>query len=271
MRRRRLDTEIVRRKLAGSKQEAAELIAADRVTVGGAPAANAGRFVSPNEAVVILNEPPRFVTRAGAKLAAGLERFNLSVENVRALDAGASGGGFTDCLLQHGARQVVAVDVGYGQLHERLRADPRVEVLDRTNIRDLAPGDLGPPFDLIVADLSFISLRHVIPGLIGQGRHGTDLVLLVKPQYEATRAEASRGKGVIRDPEVWRRVLAEIAGELLMKGASVLAGAISPIQGAEGNVEFLIHAALPEDMAPRQHQPLIDVDDLVAEAIRLSR
>jgi 23S rRNA (cytidine1920-2'-O)/16S rRNA (cytidine1409-2'-O)-methyltransferase len=144
-------------------------------------------------------------------------------------------------------------------------------VRDRTNIRNLALGDLGPPFDLIVADLSFISLRLVIPNLIGQGRDGTDIVLLVKPQFEATKVEASRGKGVIRDPDVWRRVLADIADELVMQGANVLAGTVSPIRGTEGNIEFLIHAALPEDNAARRDQPLIDVDDLVTQAIRVGR
>lgn len=271
MKRRRLDTEIVRRKLAASKADAAALVDAGRVTVSGAPATNPGRFVGPDEAVVILDEPPRFVTRAGAKLASALERFDLSVENARVLDAGASGGGFTDCLLQNGARQVVAVDVGYGQLHERLRTDPRVEVRDRTNVRNLAPGDLGPPLDLVVADLSFISLRLVIPQLIGQSHAGTNLVLLVKPQFEATRDEASRGKGVIRDPEVWRRVLIETTDELRSRGADVLAGAVSPVRGAEGNVEFLVHAALPEDGAPREAGALIDVDDLVAQAVRRNR
>jgi 23S rRNA (cytidine1920-2'-O)/16S rRNA (cytidine1409-2'-O)-methyltransferase len=271
MRRRRLDSEIVRRKLAGSEQEAAALIATGRVTVGGAPATNAGRFVGANEAVVVLDAPPRFVTRAGAKLAAGLERFDLAVDGARALDTGASGGGFTDCLLQHGARQVVAVDVGYGLLHERLRADPRVEVRDRTNVRDLAPGDLGPPFDLVVADLSFISLRLVLPQLVGQGRGGANVVLLVKPQFEATKAEASRGRGVISDPAVWRRVLAEVADDLATQGADVLAGAVSPIRGAEGNVEFLLHAALPQDDRLPRDGHLLDVDEVVTEAQRAIR
>jgi 23S rRNA (cytidine1920-2'-O)/16S rRNA (cytidine1409-2'-O)-methyltransferase len=271
MRRQRLDNEIVRRKLAGSEQEAAGLIAAGRVTVGGAPATNAGRFVGADEAVVILHAPPRFVTRAGAKLAAGLERFDLAVDGVRALDAGASGGGFTDCLLQHGARHVVAVDVGYGLLHERLRPDPRVEVRDRTNVRDLAPGDLGPPFDLVVADLSFISLRIVLPQLLAQGRRGADFVLLVKPQFEATRAEASRGRGVIRDPAVWHRVLAELADDLATHGAEALAGAVSPIRGAEGNVEFLLHAARPQDDGLRRDGQPLDVDEVVTEALRATR
>jgi 23S rRNA (cytidine1920-2'-O)/16S rRNA (cytidine1409-2'-O)-methyltransferase len=270
MRRRRLDSEIVRRKLAGSKQEATALVDAGRVTVGGAPATNAGRFVGADEAVVIVDEPPQFVTRAGAKLAAALERFDLPTEGVRALDAGASGGGFTDCLLQHGAHHVVAVDVGYGQIHERLRTDPRVEVRDRTNVRDLVPGDLGDPFDLVVADLSFISLRTVLPSLLGQAKPGANLVVLVKPQFEATRAEASEGKGVIRDPEIWRRVLTEITDEAARLGASSTAAARSPIRGADGNVEFLLLLRAPGTQ-PVQTPDRLHVDGVIAEAAEARR
>lgn len=244
MTRRRLDHEIVRRKLASTAEEAVALVASGRVTVGGAPASNPGRYVGPDEAVVVVAEAPRFVTRAGAKLAAALDRFDLAVDGVRALDAGASGGGFTDCLIQRGARHVVAVDVGYGQIHERLRADHRVDVRDRTNIRDLAPGDLGPPFDLVVADLSFISLRLVAPQLVGQGRDGTDMVLLVKPQFEATKAEASDGRGVIRDAGVHQRVVAEVGAAVEHVGASVQGVVPSPVQGTHGNTEFLMHAVI---------------------------
>lgn len=187
-------------------------------------------------------EGPRFVGRGGDKLAAALERFAVPVDGVRALDAGASTGGFTDCLLQHGADCVVAVDVGHGQLHERLRADPRVESVERTNVRGLAPGDVGPPFDLVVADLSFISLRTVLAPLLGLAAPGAHLVLLVKPQFEAGRDEASRGRGVIRDPEVWRRVLDEVVIALRVTGAAIMGAMVSPLTGADGNVEFLVHA-----------------------------
>ena len=187
-------------------------------------------------------EPPRFVSRAGEKLAGALDRFDVSVAGVRALDAGASTGGFTDCLLQWGAARVVAVDVGYGQLHERIRADPRVEVHERLNVRDLAPGDLGEPFDLVVADLSFISLRTVLPSLISVAAPGADLVTLVKPQFEAGKTEASRGRGVIRDPEVWQRVLDDVACAARDLGAAIMGAMVSPITGTEGNVEFLLHA-----------------------------
>jgi 23S rRNA (cytidine1920-2'-O)/16S rRNA (cytidine1409-2'-O)-methyltransferase len=198
--------------------------------------------VAPHEAVVVRGDGPRFVGRGGEKLAAALDRFAVPVDGSRALDAGASTGGFTDCLLQYGARCVVAVDVGYGQLHERLRADPRVGSVERTNVRDLAPGDLGPPFDVVVADLSFISLRTVLAPLLGQAAPGAHVVLLVKPQFEAGRDEAARSRGVIRDPAVWRRVLDEVLIALQTAGAAIMGAMVSPLTGADGNVEFLVHA-----------------------------
>jgi 23S rRNA (cytidine1920-2'-O)/16S rRNA (cytidine1409-2'-O)-methyltransferase len=217
------------------------------VTVDGAPAFKAARQVAPQEAVVVHGDGPRFVGRGGEKLAAALERFAVPVDGLRTLDAGASTGGFTDCLLQYGARCVVAVDVGYGQLHERLRADPRVESVERTNVRDLAPGDLGPPFDLVVADLSFISLRAVLVPLLGLAAADAHVVLLVKPQFEAGRDEAGRGRGVIRDPAVWRRVLDEVVTALQATGAAIMGVMVSPLTGADGNVEFLVHARATTD------------------------
>jgi 23S rRNA (cytidine1920-2'-O)/16S rRNA (cytidine1409-2'-O)-methyltransferase len=166
----------------------------------------------------------------------------VPVAGRRALDVGASTGGFTDCLLQRGAAAVVAVDVGYGQLHERLRADPRVEVHERTNARDLRPGDLGPPAELLVGDLSFISLRTVLPSVIPLVVDGADVVVLVKPQFEAGREEAARGRGVITDPAIWRRVLAEVSVALEATGTAIMGAMASPLTGADGNVEFLLHA-----------------------------
>ncbi len=201
--------------------------------------------------------------RGGEKLDAALERFAVPVEGRRALDAGASTGGFTDCLLQRGAASVVTVDVGYGQLHERLRADPRVEVRERTNVRSLRPDDLGGPVDLAVADLSFISLRTVLPVLVPLVVPGGDLVVLVKPQFEAGRREAARGAGVVRDPAVWRRVLAEVSDVAAAQGADRMGVMPSPLTGADGNVEFLLHARRPSG-APAD-RPL-DVDTAVGEA-----
>jgi 23S rRNA (cytidine1920-2'-O)/16S rRNA (cytidine1409-2'-O)-methyltransferase len=244
--RRRLDAELVRRGLAGSRHEARDVVATGYVTVAGAPALKPDRMVAPAEDVVVRAPPRRFVGRGGEKLEAALVAFGLDVDGRRALDAGASTGGFTDCLLQRGAASVIAVDVGHGQLDARLANDERVVVRDRTNIRHLRAGDIGGPVDVVVADLSFISLRTVLDALIGLCRPGGDLVLLVKPQFEAGRAEASRGRGVIRDDAVRRRVRDEIDAALRERGASVHGWIESPIAGGDGNREWLVHANAPE-------------------------
>lgn len=231
--------------------------------MAGAPAVKAARLVGPGEPLRVLGPRARFVGRGGEKLAGGLDRFAVAVEGCRAIDVGASTGGFTDCLLQRGAASVVALDVGYGQLHERLRGDPRVEVHERTNVRAVEPGQLGPPGDLVVADLSFISLRTVLPSLLGLVRPGGDLVLLVKPQFEAGREEAARGRGVISDPAIWARVLGEVTSALVGAGTAIMDLMASPLTGADGNVEFLLHA--------RAHAPVPDGPDpegLVAAALR---
>jgi 23S rRNA (cytidine1920-2'-O)/16S rRNA (cytidine1409-2'-O)-methyltransferase len=233
--------------------------------VGGAPAAKAARLVGPDEAVVVHGPAPRFVGRGGEKLDAALDRFGIDVTARRGLDLGSSTGGFTDCLLQRGAASVAAVDVGYGQLHERLRADPRVEVHERTNARDLRPGQVGPPAGVVVADLSFTSLRPILPAALDLAAPGADLVLLVKPQFEAGRAEATKGRGVITDPTVWRRVLGEVDATLRDLGATIIGAMASPITGAEGNVEFLVHAVAPGGTPPPARAP-VDYDAVVATA-----
>jgi 23S rRNA (cytidine1920-2'-O)/16S rRNA (cytidine1409-2'-O)-methyltransferase len=232
----------VRRGLAPSRERAQSDIAAGRVTVAGAIADKPARLVATSDAIELLGPPPRFVSRGGEKLDAALEQFGIDVRGRRCLDAGASTGGFTDCLLLRGASRVVAVDVGYGQLHERLRHDDRVDVRERTNVRDLDVSAIGGPADVVVADLSFISLRTVAPALLACAAPGADLVLLVKPQFEAGRSEASKGRGVIRDPVVHERVLAEVATALSGLGAAIIETMQSPITGADGNVEFLLHA-----------------------------
>lgn len=229
------------------------------MTVGGAPADKAARLVAPDEPLVVLGPAPRFVGRGGEKLDAALDRFGVAVAGRRVYDIGASTGGFTDCALQRGALTVVAVDVGYGQLHERLRTDPRVEVHERTNARDLTPGALGPPADLLVADVSFISLRTVLPALLPLIASGGEMVLLVKPQFEAGRQEASRGRGVISDPAIWRRVLEEVTAALVELGAAIMGVMASPISGADGNVEFLLHARPVGAPAASSDGQLIDL------------
>jgi len=234
--RRRLDAELVRRGLVPSRRQAQEAIDAGRVLVGGASADKAARLVAAAEPITLQGPPPRFVSRGGGKLEAALDHFDVDPAGLRCLDAGASTGGFTDCLLQRRAAAVVAVDVGHGVLHERLRADPRVTVLERTNVRAL---DLGERFPLVTADLSFISLRTVAPALLAHA--SGDLVLLVKPQFEAGRVEAARGRGVITDPVVHERVLGEVAEAFVQLGAVKMGVMRSPVTGADGNVELLLH------------------------------
>jgi 23S rRNA (cytidine1920-2'-O)/16S rRNA (cytidine1409-2'-O)-methyltransferase len=243
--RRRLDAELVRRGLVASRAEAQAAVDAGLVTVGGAPAWKPARLVAPDEPVVVLGPPRRFVGRGGDKLDAALDHFAVDVTGRRALDAGASTGGFTDCLLQRGAATVVAVDVGHGQLDPRLRADPRVVVRERLNVRAVTVDDTGGPVDLVVADLSFISLRTVLAALLGVCLPGADLVLLVKPQFEAGRAEASRGRGVIRDPSVHDQVRAAIDDVLRQHRATIMGWMESPLRGADGNVEHFVHARAP--------------------------
>jgi 23S rRNA (cytidine1920-2'-O)/16S rRNA (cytidine1409-2'-O)-methyltransferase len=240
--RRRLDAELVRRGLAPSRERAQQDIAAGRVLVGGAIADKPARLVAAGEALLLQGPGPRFVSRAGAKLDGALDEFHVDVRGLRALDAGASTGGFTDCLLQRGAIEVVAVDVGYGQLHERVASDPRVRVIDRTNVRSLDPAIVGEPVDLVTADLSFISLRIVLDALLGVLRPDGQVVSLVKPQFEAGREVVARGRGIVSDPEVWREVLLAAVSAFDERGATIMGAMVSPITGTDGNVEFLVHA-----------------------------
>jgi len=226
-----------------SRREAQDLIDAHRVSVNGALADKPARLVAAADQLVILGPPPRFVGRGALKLDHALSTFDLDVTGMRALDAGASTGGFTDCLLQRGADHVVAVDVGHGQLHERLRADPRVTNLERTNVRSLQLDQIGGPVDIVVGDLSFISLRLVIDRLASMCQPGAPMVLLVKPQFEAGRDEVSRGRGVVTDPTVWDRVRGEIEVSLTAADCELVGWTDSPITGADGNREFLVHAA----------------------------
>jgi len=267
----------VRRGLFASRERAHVEIAAGRVTVGGAPATKASRLVAANEAVAVVGPPAPYVSRGGEKLAAALDTFPVTVAGADALDAGASTGGFTDCLLQRGASHVVAVDVGRGQLHHRLRTNPCVTVVERTNVRHLTLGALdrdARPFDLVVADLSFISLGTVAPALVGLATPGSHLVVLVKPQFEAGRVEASRGNGVIVAPEVWRRVLVEVIAAFAAAGAAMMGLMVSPLRGARGNVEFLAHlvvtgSATAADDARGSSGPDAAVDAAVAAGLSL--
>jgi len=231
-----------------TRQQAQELISAGRVTVNGAPAFKAARQVSGAEAVLVSGPPPRFVSRAGHKLEAALDTFAVDPDGRVGLDIGSSTGGFTDCLLQEGAQRVVAIDVGTNQLHERLRSDDRVTSMENTHIRDVTmdtfAGDDAAPaagFGIVVADLSFISTTGLLPHMAGFLAGDGDLLVLVKPQFEAGRAEVSKGRGIIRDAEIWKRVLHEFIDAAGPAGLEVEGLAISPVIGGKGNVEFLAH------------------------------
>lgn len=240
MARRRLDAELVRRGLAASRTEAQAAVREGKVTLRGRPAEKPSTLVDPADPVELLGPARRFVSRAGDKLDAALDRFEVDTTGRDCLDAGASTGGFTDCLLRRGARHVVALDVGYGQLAWSLRTDARVTVLERTNVRELSPEYLPYAPDLVVADLSFISLRLAVPALAAVAAAGADLVLLVKPQFEAGPRDVGRG-GVVRDPGVWRRAIEAVADACSGAGVGVMAVMASPLPGPAGNVEFPIH------------------------------
>ena len=241
-RRQRLDAELVRRQLVGSRTDAARAIDARRVLVNGAVADKASRQVHPGDAVVLAGPAARFVSRGGEKLDAALAAFGLDVSGWRVLDAGASTGGFTDCLLQRGAAHVVALDVGHGQLHPRIRNDERVTVMERFHIRDVRSDLIGGPVQLVTADLSFISITRAIPAMVGVCAPSGHMVLLVKPQFEAGRTEVAKGRGVITDPVIHDRVRGEVQGALVAAGCDVRGWIDSPLTGGDGNREFLVHA-----------------------------
>jgi 23S rRNA (cytidine1920-2'-O)/16S rRNA (cytidine1409-2'-O)-methyltransferase len=239
---RRLDEILVARKLAESRTQAKALVMAGRVFSGTERLDKPGREYADDFAVSVL-QPPRFVSRGGEKLVAALERYALDLKGANVLDVGASTGGFTDCVLQAGAASVVCVDVGRAQLHAKLRADPRVVNLEKINARNLRPSDLPRSvFDAVVMDLSFISLKSVLPAVWPLLRAGGALVALVKPQFEAGKAQADKGRGVIRDRAVQEAALAGVRDFALerLAGARLVGGMDSPIEGAEGNREFLL-------------------------------
>ena len=238
----RLDELLVTRGLAPTRAQAKALIMSGRVLRGTERLDKPGKEFAP-EIELTVEQPPRFVSRGGEKLAGAIERFALNFRDAHVLDVGASTGGFTDCALQSGAADVVCVDVGRAQLHAKLRADPRVTNLEKINARHLAAADLPrSEFDAVVMDLSFISLKAVLPAVWPRLRAKGFLVALVKPQFEAGKAEADRGRGVIRDPVVQQRVLAEIRDFALQElPNAVLVGSMdSPISGTDGNHEFLL-------------------------------
>jgi 23S rRNA (cytidine1920-2'-O)/16S rRNA (cytidine1409-2'-O)-methyltransferase len=246
-RRARVDAELVRRGLARSRQQAAELIGSGRVTINGMPAAKPATAIAVGAALTVEGADERnWVSRGAHKLIGALDAFGLAVDDRRCLDAGASTGGFTEVLLDRGAREVVAVDVGYGQLAWSLRNDPRVTVLERTNVRDVSAQAIGGPVDLVVADLSFISLATVLPALTSCASDGADIVPMVKPQFEVGKDRVGAG-GVVSDPQLRAGAVLAVAhraAELHWHTVDVTA---SPLPGPSGNVEYFLHLRADTD------------------------
>ncbi|MBZ2194521.1 TlyA family RNA methyltransferase [Occultella gossypii] len=268
-RRARLDAELVRRGLARSRQHAAELIDASRVLLDGTTATKAATQLDPAQAVRVLppaeGTGPEYASRGGHKLAGALDALGAAAPQVagrRALDAGASTGGFTDVLLRRGAAHVVAVDVGYGQLVWELQTNERVTVRDRTNVRSLTPADVAPAPELVVGDLSFISLTLVLPALVGAVAPDADFLLMVKPQFEVGRERLGSG-GVVRDVALHAdavRTVARAAAELGLALRSVVA---SPLPGPSGNVEYFVHLRAGDGVFPTPEE----IDAMIAVAI----
>ncbi|MGY1746985.1 TlyA family RNA methyltransferase [Blastococcus sp. SYSU D00695] len=263
-RRSRLDAELVRRGLARSREHAVALIAEGRVAVAGRAATKPATGVEAGTPVVVRTDPdePRWVSRGAHKLIGALDALGVPVEGRRALDAGASTGGFTDVLLRRGAAEVVAVDVGYGELAWSLRTDDRVHVHERTNVRSLTPEQIGGPADLVVADLSFISLRLVLPALTACATAAADLLPMVKPQFEVGRERLGAG-GVVRDPAHRAAAVLEVAHAAAALGWGTAGVVASPLPGPAGNVEFFLH--LRRDAGPPAEE---DVQRAVEEGPR---
>jgi 23S rRNA (cytidine1920-2'-O)/16S rRNA (cytidine1409-2'-O)-methyltransferase len=250
----RLDVVLVERGLAESRSQAQALVLAGLVRGFAKP----GEQVDENVALDV-ERPPPFVSRGGEKLANALDALDVEVRGRDAIDVGASTGGFTDVLLQRGAKRVLAVDVGYGQLHPKLRDDPRVTVLERTNARELRELPFAP--ELVVCDVSFISVRTALPPVLGLAEQGWEALVLVKPQFEAGREDVGKG-GVVRDPDVHGRVLREVAEAARGWGAAVLAVVDSGLPGPKGNREFFLHLA----QRPSPELP-DDLDTWIADAV----
>lgn len=264
MKRQRLDRLLVERGVVESREQARRLILAGEVSVDERLQTKPGALVA-GDAHVTLKRPPQYVSRAGLKLARALEHFEIDLEGLVAIDVGASTGGFTDCLLQHGAARVYAVDVGYGQLAWKLRQDPRVIIMERTNARYL--DSLPEPADMATFDVSFISLQLVIPPVLNLLKPTAHIVALVKPQFEAGRGQVGRG-GVVKDAAVHRQVLLGFARWTRVQGLALLGLIPSPIRGPAGNVEFLSY------LGRGQPDPDLDleaqVDTCIEEAGRIS-
>jgi len=246
----RADQLLVQKDLAPSRARAQALILAGKVYVGETRVDKAGSLLAEDAPLSVRGEDHPYVSRGGVKLAGALDQFGVDPGGKRCLDLGASTGGFTDCLLQRGAATVVAVDVGYGQLAHRLRVDPRVTVLERTNAKTLAPDAIGGPCDLVVVDASFIGLGKLLAAIRRCSKPDGELVALVKPQFEVGREEASKTRGVIRDPETRARAIEGVVAEVADAGFEILGTADSVLEGPKGNLEGFIYARIRATSRP---------------------
>jgi 23S rRNA (cytidine1920-2'-O)/16S rRNA (cytidine1409-2'-O)-methyltransferase len=241
----RIDQLLVARGLAPSRARAQAVVLAGEVFVGGARVDKAGTLVDAGVGVEVRAPDHPYVSRGGVKLAGALDAFAVDPRGLSCLDLGASTGGFTDCLLQRGAARVVAVDVGYGQLAHALRVDPRVVVMERTNARTLEPAAIGGPADLTVVDASFIGLGKLLAAIARCTRAGGDVVALVKPQFEVGREEASRARGVVRDPAIRSQAIAGAVEAIRAAGLELVGQHDSVLLGPKGNREAFVHARVP--------------------------
>ena len=255
----RLDAELVRRELARSRESAVELIIAGKVLVNGIPATKAASQVDAQISITLKDDQAEFVSRGGHKLAGALHHFpDLEVAGKTALDAGASTGGFTDVLLKRGVKKVIAADVGYGQLAWQLQSDTRVKILDRVNVRSLTKEQVGEEIDLVVVDLSFISLKLVLPALIDVAKDDADFLIMVKPQFEVGKERLGAG-GVVRDATLRKEAVAAVADAAFALGLGCLGVVASPLPGPSGNVEYFLWLS-------KAGQALLEVDlDLAIE------
>ncbi len=238
----RADELLLKLSLAPSRSVAQALILAGKVRSGPDAVVNKPSQSFPEDALLTVDQPPRFVSRGGEKLEGALDHFKISVEGLHGLDVGASTGGFTDCLLQRGVVSMTCVDVGTAQLHSKLRTDPRIKNLEKFNAREINTVELPhQTYGIVVMDLSFISLRLVLPAAWERTGKGGHLIALIKPQFEATRAEADKAQGIIKDPVIHARVVDGLTASIQsLPGAQVLGVIPSPIEGRDGNKEFLI-------------------------------
>lgn len=261
----RIDALLVAKGIASGRDQARAYILAGQILVDGRKVDKAGTMVAESAELVYTGQQLPYVSRGGLKLAKALDSFKINLEGRRVLDLGASTGGFTDCALQYGAAKVIAVDVGYGQLAWSLRQDPRVKVLERTNARYLTKDLIGGPVDFVTADLAFISLTKILPAIVPLLSVQAELVLLVKPQFEAGRGQVGK-KGVVKDPSIHRQVIWQVGTAAVVLGLHPKQLDFSPVTGPEGNIEYLLHLVSVKELSTATEDFSSLIEKVVATA-----